>query len=153
MDYDKTKSCHISVEQFRRVLKETGLIPPSEELFQLLISKYFDKSNVRELNYFTFCADVDRPEDLTQAYVAKHPTDDQGVHHGQLRDAGNTFFAESTLGMDVVTNRFQSKRVELANNPSDVEQRIRAQVVMKRVRIEEFFNDFDKLRKGTVLKN
>lgn len=43
--------------------------------------------------------------------------------------------------------------MELANNPSDIEQRIKAQVVMKRVRIEEFFNDFDKLRKGTVLKN
>lgn len=33
MDYDKTKSCHITVEQFRRVMKEIKLIPPSEELF------------------------------------------------------------------------------------------------------------------------
>jgi hypothetical protein len=31
-----------------------------------------------------------------------------------------------------------------------VEERIRAVVVMKRIRIGEFFRDFDKLRKGKV---
>jgi hypothetical protein len=45
------------------------------------------------------------------------------------------------------------KRVEQSNNPSDIEDRIRAAVVMKRVRVEEFFRDFDKLRKGRVTKN
>jgi hypothetical protein len=40
--------------------------------------------------------------------------------------------------------------VELCNDPNDVEDRIRARVVMKRIRIEEFFHDFDKLRKGRV---
>jgi hypothetical protein len=34
-----------------------------------------------------------------------------------------------------------------------VEDRLRALVVMKRVRIEEFFRDFDKLRKGKVTIN
>lgn len=32
-DYDRTRSCHITAEQFRRVLKELKLIPPSEDLF------------------------------------------------------------------------------------------------------------------------
>ncbi len=40
--------------------------------------------------------------------------------------------------------------VHIANDPSDVEKRLQAAVVMKRVRIEEFFRDFDKLRKGKV---
>jgi Ca2+-binding EF-hand superfamily protein len=40
--------------------------------------------------------------------------------------------------------------VNIANDPTDVEQRLQALVVMKRVRIEEFFRDFDKLRKGKV---
>ena len=96
MDFDKTKSCHITVEQFRRTMKETGLIPPSEELFQLLVRKYLDKSNVRELNYFMFCADIDRPEDLNAPYMAKNPVDEAPMQHGQRRDAGNTFFADST---------------------------------------------------------
>ena len=33
-----------------------------------------------------------------------------------------------------------------------MEDRIKALVVMKRVRIEEFFRDFDKLRKGRVTR-
>jgi Ca2+-binding EF-hand superfamily protein len=44
-------------------------------------------------------------------------------------------------------------RIELSCDPNDVEDRIRAAVVMKRVRIEEFFHDFDKLRKGRVTKS
>jgi len=40
--------------------------------------------------------------------------------------------------------------VNIANDPNDVERRLQASVVMKRVRIEEFFRDFDKLRKGKV---
>lgn len=42
--------------------------------------------------------------------------------------------------------------MEISNDPLDVEDRIRAIVVMKRVRIEEFFRDFDKLRKGRVTR-
>lgn len=71
--YDKTRCSHISSEQFRRVLKELRLIPPTEPLFQLLIRKYFDSGNVREVNYVKFCHDVDHPEDLFPEYVAKHP--------------------------------------------------------------------------------
>ena len=43
--------------------------------------------------------------------------------------------------------------MNIANNPDDIEGRLRAAVVMKRVRIEEFFFDFDKLRRGKVTKN
>jgi hypothetical protein len=28
------------------------------------LRKYFDKGNVREVNYYLFCADIDRPEDI-----------------------------------------------------------------------------------------
>jgi hypothetical protein len=45
------------------------------------------------------------------------------------------------------------QRVEISNNPNDIEKRLQAAVVMKRVRIEEFFFDFDKLRRGKVSKN
>lgn len=63
-DYDRTNCQHITCEQFRRVLKELRLIPPSEELFQLILRKYLDKGNVREINYRDFCADIDQPKDM-----------------------------------------------------------------------------------------
>jgi len=135
------------------VLKNQGLLPPNEALYQLLIRKYFDNGNVREINYFSFCQDIDRPEDISTPYVAKNPTNENSMAMGQLRDAGNTFFEGPTESLDIINNRFRQKRIEIANNPSDVETRLQAQVVMKRVRIEEFFIDYDKLRKMKVTKN
>lgn len=64
----------------------------------------------------------------------------------------STFFRESTEDVDVINNRFMQAHIDISNDPSDVEERIRAAVVMKRVRIEEFFRDFDKLRKGRVTR-
>ena len=95
-DYDRTKSCHITVEQFRRTLKELKIIPEAEGLFQLLIRKYLDKGNIREINYFKFCADIDRPQDIFPAYVPKNPVAENWIFHGQLRDAGSTYFTEQT---------------------------------------------------------
>ena len=152
-DYDRTNSCHVTGEQFRRVLKELKLIPPTEDLYQLLLRKYFDKGNIREVNYFKFCADIDRPQDIFPEYVAKNPKPEMVIYHGQLRDAGSSFYDAKTDTLDVINNRFQQKRVHTVNNPLDVEKRLQATVVMKRVRVEEFFFDFDKLRRGKVTKN
>lgn len=105
-DYDRTKSCHVTAEQFRRVMKELSLIPPTEELFQLLIRKYLDKGNVREINYFMFCADIDRPEDIFPTYVPKNPKPEVVIKHGQLRDAGSTFYDNTTKELDVINNRY-----------------------------------------------
>jgi hypothetical protein len=127
-------------------------LPPSEALFQVLVRKYFDKGNMREVNYVNFCQDIDRPSDLFRPYVAKKEVKEKTYAPGERRDAGNTFFKDSTLGLDVISNRFLQQRIETANDPNDVEKRLQAAVVMKRVRIEEFFQDFDKLRKGKVTK-
>ena len=77
-DFDKSKCCHVTDQQFSRVLKGLGIIPP-EQVFQLVVRKYFDKGNTREVNYFTFCADVDRPEDMFPGYVSKRPVPDPAL--------------------------------------------------------------------------
>jgi hypothetical protein len=106
------------------VLKELKLIPPEEKLFQVLVRKYLDKGNIREVNYFKFCEDIDRPEDLYPQYTPKNPQKEETYFHGQLRDAGSTYFQDTTAGLDVINNRFMQKRVETSNNPSDVEKRL-----------------------------
>ena len=63
-DFDRTKSCHVTDQQFQRVLKNLGLLPASDQVYDLIIRKYLDKNNKREVNYFSFVADVDRPEDM-----------------------------------------------------------------------------------------
>ena len=86
-------------------------------------------------------------------YVAKNPKPEVVMQLGQLRDAGSSFYAAPTETLDVINNRFMQKRVHTVNNPDDIEKRLQAAVVMKRVRVEEFFFDFDKLRRGKVTKN
>lgn len=77
------------------------------------------------------------------------PHYDHGVHRTQQ----STFFNAPTNEIDVLNNRFTQPKVDVANDPNDVEDRIRSTVVMKRIRIEEFFRDFDKLRKGRITRN
>lgn len=153
MDFDRSKSQHITQQQFLRVLKKLNLMPESDEVFDLIIRKYCDRGNNKEVNYFKFCKDVDRPEDMFPAYQAKKPkappVDMLGIAPTQV----SSFFKGSTGDLDVINNRFSQPRVEIFNDPSDVEDRLRAKVVENRVRIEEFFRDFDKLRKGRVTRS
>ena len=70
-DFDKAAYCHVSRDQFGRVLKKLGIMPPSEQIFELITRKYFDKGNTKEVNYFSFCSDVDKPEDMFPGFLKK----------------------------------------------------------------------------------
>lgn len=134
-------------------MKNLNIMPPSDELFDLITRRYCDRGNTKEVNYFHFCKDVDRPEDMFPQYMAKKalakPDGRVGVRPKQV----STFFRENTEVVDVINNRFTQAHINISNDPSDVEDRLKAIIVMKRVRIEEFFRDFDKLRKGRVTRN
>lgn len=152
-DFDRSKSLHITQQQFLRVLKNLCLMPPNEEIFDLIIRKYCDAGNNKEVNYFKFCKDVDKPEFMFPGYVPKKPVPEPVYRQGIAPTQVSTFFKEDTAQIPVLQNRYMHQRVEISNDPTDVEDRIRAIVVMKRIRIEEFFHDFDKLRKGRVTRN
>lgn len=152
-DFDRSKSQHITSQQFLRVMKNLNIMPPSEQLFDLITRRYCDRGNTKEVNYFHFCKDVDRPEDMFPQYRAKRGEVDMTKRVGVRPKQVSTFFKGDTANMDVISNRFMQAHVDISNDPSDVEDRIKAAVVMKRVRIEEFFRDFDKLRKGRVTRH
>ena len=42
---------------------------------------YQDKGNVKEINYFSLCRDVDRPEDMFPGYTPKNSTGDQSAQN------------------------------------------------------------------------
>jgi hypothetical protein len=131
-------------------------MPSADRVFELVIRKYFDKGNTKEVNYFIFCQDVDRPEDMFPGYTPKAKLESTFTNFEETKTKLTTtqgFFAGSTRDINVLENRFSQQAVNIANDPTDVEERLRALVVMKRVRIEEFFKDFDKLRKGKVTIN
>ncbi len=129
-DFDKSKCCHVTDQQFSRVLKNLGIIPPNETVFQLVIRKYFDKGNTREVNYFSFCRDVDRPDDMFPGYT---PKKEQPNFNAIIRREGfllidgcfsEGFNLTSTKDIKVLENRFSLPAVNIANDPTDVEQRL-----------------------------
>ena len=156
-NFDRTNKQRVTVQQFARVLKQLSIMPNEDE-FDLICRNYFDKGNTREVNYVKFCHDVDKPEDMFADLGIKIDTiKDKQVELGSSSVLGratkSNFFADTTKGINVLENRFSKPTINLSNDPNDVEERIQNVVVMKRIRIGEFFRDYDKLRKGTVTAN
>jgi hypothetical protein len=90
-----------------------------------------DKGNADEVNYVDFCNEVDTPEDM----------------FGVGRDYNQSFnyFAKNQprkVETDIV--KFKPDDVD------DVIARIRTSCKQQRIRIGEFFRDFDKLRSGYI---
>lgn len=92
---------------------------------------YMDKGNADEVNYTDFVNDVDRPEDM----------------FGVGRDFNHSY--------DYFP-KMQSKKTEteiVKESPEDLDDilaKIRKMCKEQRIRIQEFFRDFDKLRSGLI---
>jgi hypothetical protein len=68
------------------------------------VRKYFDKGNLKEVNYFKFCQDVDRPEDMFPGYTPKYPEELQLANNeGTLK---STFYSGSIKDINVLQPRF-----------------------------------------------
>ena len=95
-DFDRSNSQHITAQQFLRVLKTLNIMPPSEEMYDLIVRRYCDRGNTKEINYFNFCKDVDRPEDMFPAYQAKRPKPEAFKKIGVRPKQVSTFFKDDT---------------------------------------------------------
>jgi len=129
-DFDITKNQHVTKHQFLRTLDVLGVTAPSTTL-NVLLKAYMDKGNADEVNYYDFCEDIDGSEQLF--YVSR------GFNHSF--DYYPKTRAKPT-GFDV------SKATP--DDIDDVLARLRRDCMEQRIRIGEFFRDFDKLRKGYI---
>ncbi len=128
--FDKTKNGHVTKTQFIRVLASLGISCP-DDVMNLLLKKYMDKGNADEVNYVDFCEEVDTPEDMF------------GV--GRDYNQSYQYFPRNqakTVGDNIM--KHQPDDIE------DVLSRIRQSCKEQRVRLGEFFRDFDKLRSGYI---
>jgi len=73
MDFDRSQQLHITQHQFLRVLKQLGLMPANQAVYDLIIRKYCNRGTAAEVNYWKFCMDLDKPSDIFPAYVPKIP--------------------------------------------------------------------------------
>jgi len=91
-----------------RVLKSLGLMPPNQDMFDLLIRRYCDLGTTAEVNYYKFCRDLDNPKDIFPEYVAKRPENavQRAYHPGTRADQKSAFFKDQTGELDVIANRW-----------------------------------------------
>ena len=117
-------------DQFLRTLDNLRISAPQHILAKLL-RRYLDKGNVDEVNYVDFCEDIDSAEQLF------------GV--GQGFNNSKTYFPKTQA---------RSSNAEIVrNSPEDIDDviaRIRRLAKEQRIRISEFFRDFDRLRSGFI---
>lgn len=114
-------------------------MPVDLKTFDLLIRKYCDRGTSAEINYWKFCKDLDKPEDIFPGYTPKNAPKNRHYFPGVTSDIKSPFFEQATNNIDVINPRWEAPRVDIFCDPSDIEDRLRAAVVMKRVRIEQFF--------------
>ena len=142
-DFDRTKCSLITRDQFTRVLDSLGLVR-NEELADMLCRHYCRSVNPKEIEYTNFISDVENikldEETVVKGIVPNKSTRDPNVnivkdlHCDSLTDA---FYVEKKLPV---------KLQPIAN----IIRRIQAEVTLKRIRLREFFLDFDGLRKNIV---
>lgn len=70
-----------------------------------------------------------------------------------FRPAGHEAGTESKNKVPLSFSALGNSQLKVAGDIDALEDKIRAHVVMYKIRIEQFFIDFDKLRKGTVTKD
>jgi len=90
-----------------------------------------DKGNADEVNYFDFCNDIDSPEQLF------------GVGRGYNHSFNYYPKTQPRItGIDIKKDK--------PNDVDDIIAKLRQLCKEQRIRISEFFRDFDKLRSGFI---
>jgi Ca2+-binding EF-hand superfamily protein len=129
-DFDITRNGHVTKMQFMRVLAQLRISVP-DELMNCLLKRYMDKGNVDEVNYVDFCNDIDSPVQV----------------FGVGRDFNHSYnYYPKTQPKSVETDILKHKPQDI----EDVIARIRSTCLQQRIRVAEFFRDFDKLRSGFI---
>eukprot|EP00358_Blepharisma_japonicum_P004636 CAMPEP_0202946538 /NCGR_PEP_ID=MMETSP1395-20130829/9314_1 /ASSEMBLY_ACC=CAM_ASM_000871 /TAXON_ID=5961 /ORGANISM="Blepharisma japonicum, Strain Stock R1072" /LENGTH=475 /DNA_ID=CAMNT_0049647205 /DNA_START=1 /DNA_END=1425 /DNA_ORIENTATION=+ len=134
-DFDKANTGHVTVSQFKRVLTTTGLLPDESDIIQLITNLY--KDSHLGVNYQAFCRAVDDVDTIG------------GIISGPTETTYDPMPKPQTV-QDLTATRFFDSNVPKQADHLEVEERLRAEVAMKRIRASEFFRDYDRLRKGTV---
>jgi len=147
-DFDRIQTGHVTFEQYTRALTQLGLNLP-EYCFKILARKYMDKNTPREVNYAAFVEDVDeyykRPQkhDVESAALMPRPNITDFIE--PTSDYVAPAYADGTDLLHAGIGVNKNKKGVMFDELID---RLRSEVVMKRIRIKEFFKDIDKLRKG-----
>lgn len=140
-DFDKGRREHITVEQFFRVMTIFKLTLASDAEKKVLQKRYASAHGDRFINYVTFCYDLE------------HWASDVGNQSGRppSRGAGSNVVSEIISPTKIKHSTFEEAESELHTRSVPMLIRYIKQIVKRdRIRLEEYYRDFDKLRHGKV---
>jgi len=95
------------VDQFSRVLTGLSLLPP-ERYFNLLIRRYIDNGNVKEVNYVKFCDDVDNVAEMLETVI-------KGIKPNEKVFDPNENMVDDTKDLKLMSTLYTTKKLNFAN--------------------------------------
>jgi hypothetical protein len=140
-NYDHLKRGKVLKPQFKKICHSMKLFIPDNDI-EILMKKYGDPIS-NEINYVVILNDAkDSGEDksLSQQHEEKQEEKKGGEEFIPSLSSANNFYT------------YQTHFLNIDFNIKDVLDKIKHTVKINRIRLQEFFNDFDTLRKGIVSK-
>ncbi|KAH7468679.1 uncharacterized protein KRP23_11056 [Phytophthora ramorum] len=137
-DFDKGKREHITVDQFFRVMTMFKLTLNGEGERRALLQRYSSAHGERFVNYVTFCYDLE------------NWGNDNQQHNGRPSSRGGVvseIIAPSKLRAD--TFEETAAETHVRSVPMLIRY-IKQTIKRDRIRLEEYYRDFDKLRHGKI---
>lgn len=142
-DFDKGRREHITVEQFLRVLTVFQLALASGDETRVLLKRYASAHGDRFVNYVTFCYDLE--------HWLSSSNQGGGSGVGRPLSRGGTNVVSAIPSSAAAPSILLLDTEPLPTRSVPMLLRYVKQVVRRdRIRLEEFYRDFDKLRHGSV---
>ncbi|EEY56164.1 uncharacterized protein PITG_08954 [Phytophthora infestans T30-4] len=136
-DFDKGRREHITVDQFFRVMAMFKLKLKGESEKKALLRRYASSHGERFVNYVTFCYDLENWGNDNQ--------------HSNNRPSSRGVVSEIIAPSKLRTDTFEDTAAETHVRSIPMLIRYIKQTIKRdRIRLEEYYRDFDKLRHGKI---
>lgn len=138
-NYDHLKRGKVLKPQFKKICHSMNLFLSNGDI-DILMKKYGDPIS-NEINYVVILNDAkDSGEDKSRSKEQTDPEDKKTEEFIPSLSSANNFYT------------YQTHFLHIDFNIKDILDKIKHTVKINRIRLQEFFNDFDTLRKGIVSK-
>lgn len=135
-DFDRGRREHITVEQFFRVMVIFKLTLTNEAERRVLLKRYESTYGEQFVNYVNFCYDLEHWDANSQSVA---------------RPSSSHIGSEIISPTKLQSNSFEESSSRAGPRPVSMLLRyIKVSVKRDRVRLDEYYRDFDKLRHGKI---
>lgn len=148
-DFDKGRHEYVTRDQFVRVLTLCKLPLVTDAETRVVLKRYASASGDRFVNYVTFCFDIEHWRDASEARAASRG----GSRASEILSPSRARPTRTTASDSALEDEDAAATAAFELHTRSVPMLLRyvKQIVKRdRIRLEEYYRDFDKLRHGKV---